>query len=624
MELRLGEVTNCLGNHNRDSCVFPLTENARHKDQSGSKAAIKSFEEFLKRHPESSHAKWLLNVAHMTLGTYPEKLTKEQRLPDSFVTSKFRTNLFEEVSISHGLAKKGRAGGAYADDLDQDGFADIVFTDRDDCAPTFFFRSNGRDGFEDVSVQSGLADQKVVTAVFPTDFDNDGLIDLYLTRGAWDRVDANPFYKIPLYNTLMKNLGGGKFKDVTVEVGLRTERNTAVSANWVDFDGNGWVDVFVCNESREAELFLNEKGKFRLATAGSGISTAGVMCKSSAVTDVNGDGLPDLFLSLLTLDRMRPLLAGNGAENRLYLNRGKGRFEVLKSEILKSPKLSYPSLFFDYDEDGHDDLYVGSFNWPEFETVARSFFQIPNRGDKSALYKGKGDGTFVDVSSASGLGISDTAMAAAVGDLENSGKLSLAVGSGGVSLGDVAPNALYRIESEGRFANIAESQRFGSLQKGHGMSFADFNNDGALDILVRNGSGFPSDMGFPQLFINRGASHASVTLKLEGRSSNRLALGARVTAEIGKRKLTRVVGGGASFGANSLLIHVGLGGAEKIDRLEILWPKGSKSTTQVFHNIKGPSRWKIVEREEKLAELKLKQIDLIKKLTSTGSEHHQH
>ncbi|MDZ4083607.1 MAG: CRTAC1 family protein [Bdellovibrionales bacterium] len=602
LQLRLGEVTNCLGNHNRDSCVFPLTENARHKDKAGSTAAIESFNAYLVRHPDSYHAKWLLNVAHMTLGTFPSGVPKKHRLPLERVRGVEKEKMMTELSIPLGLDRRGRAGGAYVDDLNEDGFSDIVFSDRDDCAPTLLFLSNKNGGFTDATKGSGLEEQKGVTAIFPTDFDNDGKLDLYLTRGAWDRVDSNPFYKIPVFNALLKNLGGGKFKDVTKEVGLLEGRSTAVSANWADYDSNGWADVFVCNESYGVELYLNQKGKFINHTAPSGINTKGFMCKSSTHTDVNGDGKQDLFLSLLHLDASRPGLTGKGAPNRLYLNLGGGKFKLAETPVtltMANPALSYPSLFFDYDRDGIDDLYVGSFNWPNFESVARGFFGLKNNGDKSALFKGRSDGSFEDVSRKSGIAIADTAMAAAVGDLRNSGYQDLFVGSGGVSLGDVAPNALYQNENGKKFTDISVSQRVGSLQKGHGISFADVNNDGALDVFVRNGSGFPSDVGFPQFFVNDRVRGNWLKISLEGKTANRAALGARVRAYVGKDIIQRTVGAGASFGSNSIVVHLGLGKLSSIEKLEIRWPTpDSTKAIQIFQNVQANQFLKITEGQD--------------------------
>lgn len=625
LQLRLGEVTNCLGNHNRDSCVFPLSENARHKDKSGSTAAIQSFTKFLKLNPESYHAKWLLNVAHMTLGTFPKGVPKKDRLPEARIRGIESKKTLEEVSISLGLDKRGRAGGAYVDDLNQDGWPDIVFTDRDDCSDTKFFVSDGKGSFQNQTRSSGLTDQKGVTAVFPTDYDNDGKTDLYLTRGAWDRVNSNPFYKIPVFNSLLKNLGNGKFRDVTKEVGLLAGRNTAVSANWIDFDGNGWVDVFVCNESYGVELYMNEKGKFTNRSRESGISTKGFMCKSSTTADVNGDGKSDLFLSLLHLDETRPGLTGQGAPNRLYLNMGGGKFKLVENTSpISTPALSYPSLFFDYNRDGIDDLYIGSFNWPDFESVARGFFGLKNNGNTSGLYRGKPDGTFEDVSQESGLGIADTAMAAGVGDLDNSGYQDLFVGSGGVSLGDVAPNALYRNSGGKKFLNVSASQRVGSLQKGHGISFADINNDGALDVFVRNGSGFPSDVGFPQLFINDGPRGNWLKVALVGTRSNRAALGAKVRAHVGTEIIQRTVGGGASFGANSLVVHLGLAKLKSIDKLEVQWPTSEHETaTQSFTNVTVNRFIKIVEGQKDFEVLPIAPIK-IKTESSGGSHHHVH
>lgn len=148
---------------------------------------------------------------------------------------------------------------------------------------------------------------------------------------------------------------------------------------------------------------------------------------------------------------------------------------------------------------------------------------------------------------------------------------------------------------------------FGHLQKGHGVSFADFDNDGDQDVYVQLGGAYPADRNVDALFENPGSDQHSVTLKLEGTTSNRCAIGAKIRLQITEdgatRSIYKDVTSGSSFGANPLRQSVGSGNAAVIDTLEVYWP--TSDTTQMFHHVASDQAYRIVEGKSELESVKL-------------------
>jgi hypothetical protein len=174
-------------------------------------------------------------------------------------------------------------------------------------------------------------------------------------------------------------------------------------------------------------------------------------------------------------------------------------------------------------------------------------------------------------------------MGANFGDLDNDGWLDFYVGVGDPSLGTLTPHRMFRNDGLGHFQDVTTSGGFGQLQKGHGIAFGDLNNDGTQDIYSVVGGALLGDHYHNQLFANPGHGNHWLKLKLEGVRSNRSAHGARikvvVKAEGTEREIFRVVGSGGSFGASPLQQEIGLGLAERVTRVEIMWPATGKTQT---------------------------------------------
>jgi hypothetical protein len=178
-------------------------------------------------------------------------------------------------------------------------------------------------------------------------------------------------------------------------------------------------------------------------------------------------------------------------------------------------------------------------------------------------------------------------MGANFGDIDNDGFLDMYLGTGNPSYAALVPSALLRNKGGTAFVDVTASTGTGELHKGHGVAFADLDNDGDEEIVFEVGGATPGDAHALRLFENPGHGADWITLKLVGTRTNRAAIGARIAVTVqgegGTRSIHRVVGSGGSFGASPLQQHIGLGrAAQKVD-VEIWWP--ASDTRQRFTNV---------------------------------------
>jgi hypothetical protein len=249
----------------------------------------------------------------------------------------------------------------------------------------------------------------------------------------------------------------------------------------------------------------------------------------------------------------------------------------------------------------------------------------PTAVEKARLFHNNHDGTFSNVTAAAKLDRVLYGMGSNFGDLDNDGYLDFYVGTGDPNLGTLIPNLMLR-NAEGQFfQDVTTAGGFGHLQKGHGVAFADLNNDGQQDIVANLGGAYTGDNYRKALFINPGNSNHWITLKLEGVRANRSAIGARikviVATDQGERVIYKSVNSGGSFGASSLRQEIGLGQAREIRAVEIRWP--APGGPQTFQGLAMDSFYRIQESEPQATPQTLKSFKWPAPVqTSHAHEHH--
>jgi hypothetical protein len=227
------------------------------------------------------------------------------------------------------------------------------------------------------------------------------------------------------------------------------------------------------------------------------------------------------------------------------------------------------------------------------------------------LFRNNRNGAFINVSKSAGLDKLLHAMGSNFGDLDNDGFLDFYLGTGDPDLTTIIPNRMFRNDAGRKFQDVTTAGGFGHLQKGHGVSFVDLDNDGDQDIYESIGGAYSGDTFRNALFENPGTTNRWIGLKLEGVRSNRSAIGARIKLTTqtpgGERQIYKTVNSGGSFGANPFAQHIGLATATNA-ALEIFWPASGK--TQVFPNLAAGQWYHIREDATKPQPLKFKHFKL--------------
>jgi hypothetical protein len=563
--LRRGETENCIECQCQTSCIFPIQGEAVHQKREGSRQAAQFFTEYLERHPDDMGVRWLLNIAYMTLGEFPDGVPSEYVLPVASLQSKMDIGRFIDVAATVGVNRLNFAGGAVMDDFDNDGLLDLVLTSSNPTAPMAFYRNRGDGTFEDRSVASGLDKQLGGLYCVQTDYNNDGRLDVYVCRGAW---------VTPQRHSLLRNNGDGTFTDVTRETGLLTPVDSQV-AFWADYDNDGWLDLFVGGESVRCRLYHNRgDGTFEEVALKAGVANEGFTCKGANWGDYDGDGYPDLYVS-----------NANGPP-RLFHNNRDGTFtDVAPRFGITQPIKGFSCWFWDYDNDGWPDLFASAYE-VNLDNNVKDYLGMPNQGQTCRLYHNLQGRGFEDVTEAAGLKIAVCPMGSNFFDADNDGFLDLYLATGGPNYSLLVPNRLFKNVDGKHFMDITTSSGTGHLQKGHAVACGDWDRDGNVDLFVELGGFAPGDRFRDVLFQNPGHANHWLTVKLIGKKTNRAAIGARIKAILPgdpPRTIYRHVTSGSSFGGNPLQQTIGLGKAAKIDTLEIWWP--TSKTTQVFHDV---------------------------------------
>ncbi|MBL8233599.1 MAG: CRTAC1 family protein [Bryobacterales bacterium] len=472
-------------------------------------------------------------------------------------------------------------------DFDNDGWMDIYLVNS---GPSDFYKPkapirnalyrNNRDGtFTDVTLKAGVAGANFGMGAAAADFDNDGHTDLLVTGYG------------PV--TLYRNNGDGTFTDISKKAGLdRIKTNWTTSAVWFDYDNDGYLDLFLCSyvdfgppgnhaqceDNRLGRKYYcvprvfkptacvllhnNGNGTFTDVTAQSGIAKSLGKALGVVATDVNNDGLLDLFV------------ANDTVQNFLFMNRGKGKWEEigLASEVAFGENGQARSGMGvdarDFDNDGWEDLFVTNIDQEMY-----------------SLYKNNRDETFADVAHRHGIAQATRTMSGwglKLFDFDNDGEVDLLLANGhpddmienySQQIRYRMPMLLFRNEG-GKMRNISAEAGpiFSRPLAARGMAMGDFNNDGRVDVLVGLNGGAPV-----LLRNNAGTSNHWLGIRLVGKTCNRDAIGARINWTAGGVKRTRLKTSGGSYLASHDPREVlGLGSATLVDTLEIRWPAPSK------------------------------------------------
>lgn len=601
--MRLGETQNCAMHNNPDSCILPIRGAGIHTRKEGSERAAQYFLEVLGRTPPDSamhlRARWLLNIAHMTLGTYPKSVPKAHLIPQQALESDEPFPRFINIARRLGVDTFSNAGGAIGDDFDNDGYLDLMISTWDPALPIRFFRNNQDGTFSERTKEANLDGILGGLNLVQADYNNDGNVDVLALRGGWwGKAGQHP-------KSLLRNNGDGTFTDVTFEAGLGEVNYPTQTANWADYDNDGDLDLFVGNESWEGlaapcQLFKNNgDGTFKDVAAQAGV-TNDAFAKGVAWGDYNGDRLPDLYIS------------NHHGPDRLYQNQGNGTFIDVASKLgVTGPTKSFPVWFWDFDNDGVLDLFVAAYA-AGIEHVAASYLGLPFQTELARLYRGDGRGGFEDAARERNLIRPNFPMGSNFGDLDNDGYLDFYLGTGDPHYWSLAPNLMYRNRAGKSFADVTWNGGFGNLQKGHAVVFADFDNDGDQDIFEKMGGAYPGDRFNDVFFENPGFGNHWITVKLVGVQSNRSAIGARIRLEVTehrqKRSIYKHANSGGSFGANPLRQTIGLGEATKIDLLEVFWPTTGQA--QTFRDVPVDQQIQLVEGADQYTKLALKKVQL--------------
>ena len=619
--LRAAMQRNCVSGPAAARCSVPVGREAVHPDDGAARRAIDEYARILGDPPDESTAlaaQWLLNLAYMTVGEYPFHVPERWLVPPGAFGAEYDVGRFPDVAGRLGIDVAGRKGGSVMDDFDGDGRLDVVASsaglfpvaDGENPNQLRYFRNEGDGTFSDRTTEAGLDGLVSGLHVVQADYDNDGFLDLLVLRGAW--LDAaHP-------NSLLRNNGDGTFSDVTEAAGLLMPAPTQAAA-WGDYDNDGRVDLFIGNETRggaedssdaslyPSRLFRNNgDGTFTDVAPAAGVDVVGFV-KGAAWGDYDNDGRLDLYVTQIRPDQ----------PNRLFRNEGPGAdgawsFRDAAAEAgVEGPPVSFPTWFFDYDNDGWEDIFVSGFSGGLADVVLERLGR-PHRGQLPRLYRNDRDGTFTDVTRAAGLDRIMVGMGSNFGDFDNDGFLDLYLGTGDPDYRMLIPNLAFRNAAGERFLDVTASGGFGHLQKGHGVSFGDIDADGDQDLYHVSGGAFEGDTFPNALYLNPGHGNRWLTLRLEGAVSNRAAIGARIRVVAvtpdGDREVHVTVGSGGSFGGSSLQQEIGLGAASEIRTVAVTWP--ATGETDVYTGVGLDRAYRVREGAAALTPVALDPLDL--------------
>ena len=549
-------------------------------------SAVRAEVQSMDANPSDERPRSVMFQAAQKMGGYPPFVPQAHRMEMKAGFAK-PTVHFEDIAARMGLDKTSGGRGTAVFDYDNDGWLDIAITSA--YGGSNLYHNNGDGTFTDVSVSSGLDTATNTFAVVAGDYNNDGFTDLYITRAGFYVGEGQ----------LFRNNGDGTFTDVTEQAGLKDVWGPAFTASWVDYDGDGLLDLFVANNlgglferKTPNRLFHNNgNGTFTEVTEQTGLKTIWPTI-GGAWGDYDNDGGMDLFLS-------------NGlGRSQLFHNNGDGTFaDVSEMAGVHHMGFGSPAFWWDYDNDGWMD--IGQFIWSDHDNVIYTMRHgaAPPGGQTMRVYHNNRDGTFTQVSRELGLNECWGTMSGSFGDFNNDGYLDLALGNGSPKLDRLDPMVIF--ENDGRkFRNTSFAAGLPFTGKSHGVNMADLFGDGRLSILVAAGGAYPGDLLTTSVYCPTSLPGNYLNVRLVGVKSNRSAIGARVSLQAGGRKQFREVSGGSNFGCLPFEQHFGLAGILAVEAVEIRWPSGLRQrfeglpVNSSLEFTEGESAWKDVYRKD--------------------------
>jgi len=488
---------------------------------------------------------------------------------------------FSEVSqvsgIMHNQISQGMmGGGAVYFDYDNDGFLDLYLTGGE--ASDKLYRNLGNGKFQDVSIKAGIIDYTGVANTFGVvsgDIDNDGCEDLFLST----------FGDSP--NLLLRNKCDGNFEDISQGAGF-VESVSSTGAIFIDYNGDGYLDIYVINYIKSSEFIRDESGNitdieiecipnhfyrnngdgtFTEAAQALGIDDEG--CGLAIVaTDFDGDGDQDIYIANDHGERVVP--------NVLYKNNYPDTFsEVAGNHKLDAALFGMGIAVGDYDGNGGVDYYITNIGSNVFlrETGRTTYEDVAEELEVENAMKPDGGkivgwGTFFF-------------------DYDNDTDLDLYVANGYLRTGFFIettpedPDVLFENTGNGELSEVSNKMNLSSTASNRGTIYGDYDHDGDLDILAVEVS--QEEMFGTQLYRNDLENTNWISFDLEATSSNRNAFGAKAVVYLkGKRLEREMSSGGSHASQHSQILHFGLGSNISVDSVKVIWPNGE---IQVFESL---------------------------------------
>ena len=454
---------------------------------------------------------------------------------------------FRDVAAQAGIANVNRPGegvsmGAVWGDFDNDGLEDLLIYK---WGYLQLFKNLGDLRFQDVTEAAGLRQWMNSNGAIWFDYDRDGLLDLYVTGYFRSDIDlwhvkttrimenSFEFAQNGGKNRLFHNTGGGRFEDVTDQMGVGSTRWTLAAAA-ADFDGDGWPDLFLANDYGPEELYVNQDGK-RFVLQRAGLESDSKSGMSASRGDVLNRGRMDVFVT--NISERGYLFQGNNL--RLNFLSELGRFEQgANGSVLADAGWAWGAQLGDLDNDGRNELFIANG-------------YVSGDRDHNYWYG------FSKVAGANGNLFEDTKNWPAIGTASLSGyeRSSVLVNRGDSGWTDVAARVGVTDEYDGR-----------------AVAFVDLFNRGVLDVVVAN-------QNQPALVYRNTVVPGRhwISFHLVGSHSNRSAIGAEATLYAGATRQLQVVTGGVGFASeNDRRLHFGLGAATEVDSVVIRWPAGTR------------------------------------------------